>query len=324
MIRGIASALNRWKDDESIHCVVFQGAGDRAFCAGGDIRSFYNSGMDYRRGLVSARVPVVFFAEEYSLNKQIFYYEKPTIAIMDGYTMGGGYGIAGHCDIRVATEHTVFAMPESGIGFFPDVGSLYHLHRCPRHYGRYLALTGQGIDGDTAYSAGLVDIMVNRSDVPDLINALVGLEDDGEIKTALADRFAQKQPSVIEHSDEIEAVFESFDIKTILERLEAEDDAFFDKVKTVLLQRSPISIAVTASYLKRSENQSFDDIIATDFVLVQNFIKQHDMYEGIRAQIIDKDKEPSWVPDCFDAISEDDVNAYFTPTGYDLKDVEIF
>ena len=127
MIRSIAVTLKRWQHDDAVKAVLFLGAGERAFCAGGDIKSFHSAGMAYRRGEVDLKVSALFFAEEYSLNKHIFHYPKPTIAVMDGITMGGGYGIAGHCKHRLATKNTVFAMPEVGIGFFPDIGSVYHL-----------------------------------------------------------------------------------------------------------------------------------------------------------------------------------------------------
>lgn len=324
MVRRIAAALHRWRDDSSVNVVVFQGAGERAFCAGGDIKAFYFAGMDYRRGLVSARVPVVFFAEEYSLNKQIFHYSKPTIAIMDGFTMGGGYGIAGHCSIRVATDKTVFAMPEAGIGFFPDVGSLYHLHKCPRNYGRYLALTGQGIDGQTACAAGLADMFIHSSDVNRLMDAVRASAGKADLQKALEKDFGKPECNQIEHADIIEHVFEVFDLHEILKRLESSKGEFSEKARQVLRQRSPISLAVTAAYLEKSQNMDFDDIIATDFVLVQNFVRQPDMYEGIRAQLIDKDKEPRWLPESLEEVNEENINAYFTSSGYDLKDVQIF
>ncbi|MEZ5813702.1 MAG: 3-hydroxyisobutyryl-CoA hydrolase [Alphaproteobacteria bacterium] len=323
MIRSIAAALHRWEGDDSVRAVLFQAAGGRAFCAGGDVRSFYNAGMDCRRGRVSPRVPVVFFAEEYSLNKQIFHYPKPSVAVMDGITMGGGYGIAGHCDVRIAGPKSVLAMPEVRIGFFPDVGSLYQLHRCGHHYGRYLALSGQDIDGETAVSVGLADLYVEDSGaVVEAVAGVVGAED---FKAAVAAVLGGGAAcGVPEHADVVEAVFCDFDMGAIIERLEREGSGFAKSTLEALRSRSPVSLAVTARRLQETQGQDFDDVIAGDFVLVQHFIRQGDMYEGIRAQIIDKDKNPEWSPKRLEDIREEDVNLYFTPTGYDLKDVRIF
>ena len=320
MIRIIAATLQRWEDDAAVQVVVFNGAGERAFCSGGDIKSFYHAGMDFRRGLASNRVPVVFFAEEYSLNKQIAHYPKPTVAFMDGFTMGGGYGIAGHCDLRIATDKTVFAMPEAGIGFFPDVGSMYHLQQCPGHYGRYLALTGQGVDGQTACAAGLADVYVGASSLDDVLGKLKANPDIEQVINDLGDTDCADIP----HMEEINQVFQSLDIMEIFERLEELGSEFGDKVTVLLGGRSPVSLRVIAKYLEKSQDFSVDEVLGMDFTIVQHFIGQGDMYEGIRAQLIDKDRTPQWEHACVSEVTEEHVNTYFTPTGYDLKDVQIF
>ncbi len=323
MIRSVASALHRWQTDDSVQAVVFQGAGGKAFCAGGDVKSFYKAGMDCRRGLVGPRVPVVFFAEEYSLNKQIFNYPKPTVAVMDGIVMGGGYGIAGHCDVRVAGPKTVLAMPEVRIGFFPDVGSLYQLTRCAGHYGRYLALSGVDIDGKTAVAAGLADLYL--TDTEGVLGQVQTVLDADDFKGALIKALdGGENCDVLPHSDVIDAVFADFDLQGIVKKLEQDGSDFTQDTLSTLRSRSPTSLGVTARYLKEAENGSFDEIIRKDFILVQNFIRQGDMYEGIRAQIIDKDRNPNWLPDCIEDLKEEDINTYFTPTGYDLNDVQIF
>jgi enoyl-CoA hydratase len=279
--------------------------------------------MDCRRGRVSPRVPVVFFAEEYSLNKQIFHYSKPSVAVMDGITMGGGYGIAGHCDVRIAGPQSVLAMPEVRIGFFPDVGSLYQLHRCKNHYGRYLALSGRDVDGKVAVAVGLADIYLE--DTGGVVEAVAGTAGAKDFNAAVADALGGGAAcGVPAHADIIEAVFCDFDMGAIIERLERDGSAFAQDTLATLRSRSPTSLAVTARRLQETEGQDFDDVIAGDFVLVQHFIRQGDMYEGIRAQIIDKDKKPEWSPKRLEDIRKEDVNLYFTSTGYDLKDVRIF
>ena len=322
MIREIRAALNGWAEDESIEAVLFMGAGDKAFCAGGDIKAFYYSGMDCRRGLVTPRVPMVFFGEEYALNKQIFHYSKPTIAFMDGITMGGGYGIAGHCKVRIASAGTVFAMPEAGIGFFPDVGSMYQLVRCPGNYGRYLALTGHHIDGKTMIAAGLADFYIEDAEnLSQTVEQNLGCDDlGGALKTALrgVDDFD------LNHADVIESAFTDCDVSAICGRLRENDDDFAFETLAILEMRSPISVMVVAAYLDKAQRLGFDEIITMDLALCQKFILQQDMYEDIRAQLIDKDKSPQWCYQALGDVSQALVDSYFTPCDYDLKDVRIF
>ena len=323
MIRAIAAALHEWRDNDAVNAVLFLGKG-KAFCSGGDIKAFYHIGMQSRKGLASQRVPVVFFGEEYSLNKQIFHYPKPTIAVMDGFTMGGGYGIAGHCDVKVCNDNTVFAMPESGIGFFPDVGSMYHLNKCPRNYGRYLALTGQGVNAHTTCAAGLANMCVYDYDESQFINSVIDSLGADSLLDALKERHHAKPCADIPHIDIIEKAFAHCEVSEILSALDEEGSDFSEKTALLLRKRSPTSVLVTAKYLEKSQGMDFDEVIAMDFVLVQHFIRHADMYEGIRAQLIDKDYNPQWIPASFDQVKESDVNTYFTPTGYDLKDVQIF
>lgn len=321
MICQIRAALKDWADDPAVQAVLFLGAGERAFCAGGDIKSFYYAGMDCRRGLVSLRVPMVFFTEEYSLNKLIFHYHKPTIAFMDGIVMGGGYGIAGHCDVRIATEKTVFAMPEVNIGFFPDVGSVYHLVRCVRNYGRYLAFTGRSVDGRSCVAAGLADFCVE--DVGDIVPAVEGAlgADDltGALKRAL-DGFVCDD---LEQGVLIERVFADCDVEAIRARLKDEESDFARETLEMLETRSPSSVKVSAAYLEKAQELDFDEIIAMDMVVCQNFILHQDLYEGIRAQLIDKDKQPVWHPQRLEDVDQGLVNAYFTPAEYDSNEVRL-
>ncbi|MCD8526521.1 MAG: enoyl-CoA hydratase/isomerase family protein [Alphaproteobacteria bacterium] len=147
VLRGMWDALQSWKDDPAIKAVVLTGAGHKAFCAGGDLKHFHGAGQAYKRGEADLMHPVSFFSLEYSLNTLIYHYPKPIVALMNGITMGGGYGLAGNSSIRVACEETLFAMPETKIGFFPDVGAVSHLVKAPSHIGRYLAMTGNTLPG---------------------------------------------------------------------------------------------------------------------------------------------------------------------------------
>lgn len=325
MIREISSLLREWETFDRVKAVLFTAVNGRAFCAGGDMKAIYAAGMDYRRGAASPRVPLVFFAEEYLLNRQIFHYSKPVISFMDGITMGGGYGIGGNCRHRVATERTVFAMPETGIGFFPDVGSLYHLCRAKRHFGRYLALTGESVGGADMVAAGLAEHFISSQSLAAAQDALGdAVEKSGDIAAILAQFVGNSvagDGDFISHGAEIEAQFADPDARAVVR---AGTGEFSRKVSQTILSRSPISVMVTSLYLKMAESMTFDEIISMDFNLAQGFVKAGDLYEGIRAVLIDKDKTPRWSLQSLDVVTDAAVNAYFTPTGYDLGEVQIF
>ncbi len=326
MIRQILGVLNLWERDENVRAVLFTGAGERAFCSGGDIKNFYRVGMNYRRGSISLKVAAMFFAEEYSLDWRIFHYPKPTMAFMDGITMGGGFGIAGNCAHRIATEKTVFAMPEVGIGFFPDVGSAYHLLRAPGHLGRYLALTGASIGGAAMAAAGLADYFMS-SDRKE--NLLAALSDAGDAQDAIAalgtapilptdERVSGK------NLERVAAAFSHPDIPGIRKVLAEEGSPFALETLALIESRSPTSVMVAAEHLRRAQGEAFDAVIARDFVLTQRFLERNDFYEGIRAAVIDKDRNPEWQPASIEDVSPQDAASYFEPTGHELQDVSIF
>ncbi|MGB0719404.1 MAG: enoyl-CoA hydratase/isomerase family protein [Bdellovibrionales bacterium] len=322
MIRQISTLLTRWAADDAVRAVVFCGAGDRAFCAGGDVKAFYRSGMDYRRGHVDSRVPAVFFAEEYSLNKQIFHYPKPTIAFMDGITMGGGYGIAGHCKHRIATDKTVFAMPEVAIGFFPDVGAVYHLIKAPHHFGRYLALTGVSVEAGDMVAAGLADYYADCKTVEGVVKHLDGCNDIAKALSGFCDEPpAAALLSVV--ADEISGVFDALDLSLIFAKLrEVERDWALDAVERLSMV-SPLSVSVTARNLEDMAGADFETVIERDFRLSQHFIQYPDLYEGIRAVLIDRDQSPVWNPMRFNDIQAADIDRYFKPAEGSLADVRI-
>ncbi|MCC7305455.1 MAG: enoyl-CoA hydratase/isomerase family protein [Alphaproteobacteria bacterium] len=326
MIRQVSDALRMWQKDNGIISVLFLGAGERAFSAGGDLKALYRVGMDYRRGNVDSRLPAIFFAEEYCLNRQIFHYPKPTIAFMDGITMGGGFGIGGNCKHRIVTEKTVMAMPEVGIGFFPDVGSVFHLLRSPRHFGRYMALTGISVGPGDVLEARLAEYFVPAAQRKKLLRALENVSKAQGVEQAIRD-IAQKNPPSVEfsaHGEKTEKIFDSLEVQKILGALARDGSAWAEEVLDTMRKRSPASIVVTAEHLRRSAGKSFDDVIREDFILVQRFAQRMDLYEGIRAVIVDKDNKPKWDPPDFDAMDSAYAQGYFNPTGYNLDDVKIF
>lgn len=326
MIRRIVSLLRQWERTSSVKAVLFKGSGDgRAFCAGGDMKAVYHAGMEAMRSLGDFEKPLSFFVEEYGLDRLIFHYKKPTIAFMDGITMGGGYGIAGNCRYRVVTERTVFAMPETRIGFFPDVGSMYHLCRAGRNFGRYIALTGNSVSGADMVASELAEFFIPAAALNSVQEELSAISADEKAAEEIFERFLGEPPKegsiFARYGVEIEEQFSDPDARLVVSGGRA---GFALDAAQAILRGSPISVMVTSSYLKRAENMSFDEVIAMDFALAQRFIKSMDLYEGIRAVLVDKDQTPRWSLSGLEEVSKELVNKYFTSTGYYLGDVQIF
>ncbi|MFK7840380.1 MAG: enoyl-CoA hydratase/isomerase family protein [Bdellovibrionales bacterium] len=322
MIRQIAVTLKQWEGDDTITAVLFLGAGGKAFCAGGDVKSFYNSGMDYRRGKIDARVASVYFAEEYLLNKQIFEYPKKTIAIMDGIVMGGGYGIAGHCRHRIVTDHTLFAMPEVGIGFYPDVGSVYHLLKSPSYFGRLLALTGMRIKAGDVLAAGLADVYLERDSLDAFIDVLRKGDYDAVVK-----EHSMEEPAahVFDQCyDQLGVIFSDMDALGICKRLREVDSHWAKDALHQILSVSPTSVCVTARYLDEMQGKPFDEVIARDYEITQYFIRYIDLYEGIRATLIDRDGHAAWDPATLEDVDDTIIERYFGGDSVPLSDIQIF
>ena len=282
MIAEIGRLLDVWEGEDGIEAVEFRGSGEKAFCAGGDVRAAREMGLRYQAGEISLREAAAYFKAEYRLNHRIRYYPKPTRARMDGIVMGGGYGIAGHCNWRIASDKTVFAMPETKIGFFPDVGGMYYLSRLKGHVGRYLAVTGNALNGADMKVLGLAEEL-----------------EGGE-----------RQPLLSGHEEVIARCFAHSSVEAIMEALEAEEGAFAASVLSDMEARSPRAMAVALAYCERAKDMAFKDVIETDYKLAQAFIRDGEMFEGIRAVLVDKDHAPRWRP-LGQAVG--DVEAYFAP-----------
>jgi enoyl-CoA hydratase len=307
MVRLIAEALDRWERDDAVDRLVFLGAGDRAFCAGGDIRRLYDLG---RAGDHDAQL--TFWREEYQLDRRIKTYSKPIVVLADGITMGGGVGIMMNAAHRVAGERFVFAMPEVGIGFFPDVGAAWFLPRLKHRAGVYFALTGLRADAGDALALGLAETFVAAAALPALVKAL---ESDEPVKAALA-RFSAPPPAsaLIGEAEDIEASFSGPDREAILDALrqaEKRGRAFAAPARIAMLEKSPTSQAIALRQMELGRTIDFDQALRMDYRIVSRICRGRDFYEGVRAVIVDKDNRPQWSP----PPSPAEVDAYFAPLG---------
>jgi enoyl-CoA hydratase len=309
MVRLIADALDRWERDSAVDRLVILGAGERAFCAGGDIRRLYDLG---RAGDHDAQL--TFWREEYQLDRRIKTYSKPIIVLADGITMGGGVGIMMNASHRVAGERFVFAMPEVGIGFFPDVGATWFLSRLKHRVGVFFALTGLRADAGDALALGLAETFVASAALPALAQAL---ESDEPVKATLA-RFAGSPPgsALLGEAEDIEASFSRPDREAILEALgqaERRGRAFAAPARAAMAEKSPTSQAIALRQMALGRTIDFDQALRTDYRIVTRICRGHDFYEGVRAVIVDKDDRPQWSP----PPSPAEIDPYFAPLGDD-------
>lgn len=325
MCMAIDQALQDWQQDDAIKAVIIKGEGEKAFCAGGDIRQLYDNGA----GKVEESSS--FFWHEYRMNARIKHFTKPYIAILDGITMGGGCGLSMHGSHRVATERLMLAMPETGIGFFPDVGGGHFLASCPDSSGVYLGLTGNRIDAADAIYTGFATHTIKSSDLDDMLYKLMHTE-WGEnyhavVDRVLADYYSDMGRSELESKRELIAdVFGRATVADIIAALEnCKTDAcqeWCQKTLKTLNSKSPTSVLVTFEQLRRAASMSFNDALAMEFNMAWHFMQGHDFYEGVRAALVDKDRNPQWQPGQYFAVDEKTVNHYFddVPVSLNLVD----
>jgi enoyl-CoA hydratase len=307
MVDGITAALRAWIADPEIAHVVVRQTGERAFCAGGDIRQQHDAG---RAGAFDQAI--AFFRDEYRLNRMIKRYPKPYIALIDGIVMGGGVGISVHGSHRVGTEKLLFAMPEVSIGFFPDVGGSYFLPRLPGEIGMYLALTGERLGIADALWSGVVTHHIASADLPDVFDALL----DATAVDETLDRFARDAgPSELAAKvGDIERLLrgrELDDARAVLRAAAEGGDPFAGSVEDTIRARSPTSVAVTFREIREGAALSFEDCMRMELRIAAQMVRSHDFYEGVRAVILDKDNAPRWNPPTLEAVAPADVAAHF-------------
>lgn len=311
MVRELAKALGAWERDPAVTRIVVTGAGEKAFCAGGDIRALHDLGKAGRQDEMLG-----FWREEYVLNARIQSYPKPYVALIDGIVMGGGVGVSLHGSHRVAGERYLFAMPEVGIGFFPDVGATYALPRLPDASGVYLALTGDRVGQADALALGLASHAVPSARMAELAEALTGREPVEKTLAAFAQppgpgRLAPERAAIA-------ACFGAPTLPEILARLEAgaaAGEAFAGKALATIRTKSPTSVAIAFEQMRRGAGLDFAEAMRTEFRIVSRIAHGHDFYEGVRAAVIDKDQAPSWRPASLEALDPDAVAAHFAPLG---------
>jgi enoyl-CoA hydratase len=314
MVHAIAQALDEWENDPDITCIVLDAEGEKAFCAGGDIRSIIELGKQGRKDIA-----VRFWADEYRLNTRIKFYPKPYLSLIDGIVMGGGVGISLHGTHRIAGDRWSFAMPEVGIGLFPDVGGSYALPRLPGETGMWIALTGTRINRADALDLGLATHGVATENFATLKSALIAGE---EIETVLA-RFTLPHPTaaVSQHLPVIDACFAGksvLDILALLEEQATHSDFAAQTVQTIR-SKSPTSLAITFQQLRLGAALTFREAMKMEFRIVSRVLDGVDFYEGVRAAVIDKDQTPQWNPATLEALDIEGIEAYFAPLHHELE-----
>ena len=309
MIEGLAEALDAFEADPAVRTVVLDGAGDRGFCAGGDIRALYESRP---QGPAFAED---FWRKEYRLDLRIARFPKDVVSFMDGIVMGGGVGVSAHARHRIVTEATAFAMPEAGIGFMPDVGATWLLPRAPGEIGTYLALTGERIGAADCIYAGVADHFVPKAELGALASALGSHEDAAAdvIRRFAGDPGASKLAA---HRDEIDEFFAGDDMEAILARLEATASEFAERTRQTLLKKSPTSLKITLAAQRRGRTlPSLAACLDMEYRVVLRLFAGRDLHEGIRAAVIDKDRNPRWDPPTLEEVTDAMVARYFEPLG---------
>ena len=307
MVLALSRALTAWEHDRDVALVVVKAEG-RAFCAGGDIMNVYESRN-------SGSPPVQFFADEYRLNAHIERYSKPYVSLIDGIVMGGGVGISCHGSHRVMTENALFAMPEVGIGFFPDVGGSHILPDLGGYFGMYLALTGNRIRYGDALWSGLATHTIAAEGLTGLLERLC---ETGEAEAVLRNYFRAATRET--DRDTLEAIALHFSrptLREVIESLQAEatSSEFAAKTLATILTRSPTSLAVTFRQVRAGLTMSMNDCMRMEFRILNRMLSGHDFYEGIRAVLVDKGSTPVWQPSRLDDVDPADINSYFETLG---------
>lgn len=311
MIRTLSKTLREWETNPEVEFVIIQSDNPKAFCAGGDIRAVY-----------AARLKDDFqfcdeiFREEYQLNYLIAHYAKPYIALIDGICMGGGMGISMHGSHRIVTQNAVMAMPETGIGYFPDIGASYFLNQCPGEIGTFMGIVGEKITASDAIYTKLATHYISSSALPKLKQQLLTAESATQALEIIEQANETCMDSdLAQHQTLIDRCFAGKTIEEIIHNLETAGSSHASNWLRVLDKRSPTSLRVSLELLRRNRGKSLKECLVVEFRLSQKFSRHYDFFEGIRALLVDKDNTPNWLPRHLSQVTFEMVEAYFMPLG---------
>ncbi len=310
MVTAMHRVLSDWASDEAVRAVVVGGAGERGLCAGGDVVAIYHSA---KAGGAEARA---FWFDEYRLNATIGRYPKPYVALMDGIVMGGGVGVSAHGSVRVVTDTSKVAMPEVGIGFIPDVGGTYLLSRAPGRLGLHAGLTGAPFGAGDAIAMGFADHYVPSADVVRFSAAVVADGVDGAVAA-----YAQEPPAspLVAQREWIDHCYAGETVADIIAALRSHDASPANDAADLIATRSPVALAVTLASVRRAAKMAtLEQVLVQEFRVSCASLRSHDLVEGIRAQLVDKDRNPRWSPASLAEVTDDDVENYFAPADPDL------
>lgn len=310
MVAAMDATLAAWAQDDAVRAVVVAGAGERGLCAGGDVVAIYHSA---KAGGAEARR---FWFDEYRLNARIGRYPKPYVALMDGIVMGGGVGVSAHGSVRVVTEKSKIAMPEVGIGFIPDVGGTFLLSRAPGLLGLHAGLTGAPFSGADAIALGFADHYVPHDDLEAFTAAVAG----AGVEQAVGAHAQEPPPSQLAAQREwIDRCYAGETIPDIVAALRGHDEGPANDAANLIATRSPVALAVTLAAVRRAAKlDTLEEVLAQEYRVSCASLRSHDLVEGIRAQLVDKDRNPQWSPSSLAAVTDDDVQRYFAPADPDL------
>jgi enoyl-CoA hydratase len=307
MALAMTERLKSWAKDSAVKAVLIRGAGERAFCAGGDIRALYESGKN------KTPYALDFYRDEYILNTLIKHYPKPYVALVHGLVMGGGVGVSVHGSHRVVNESVTFAMPETGIGLFPDVGGSYFLSRMRGGMGMYLALTGARLKlADTLYAGVGTNFMPAANN-----DALIERLADGASPDVALDGLAAAtdEAPLINIASDILRMFAHPSVEDIVDALNKGGSPWARDTAAIIATKSPTSLKLAYRQIREGAKLDFNECMAMEYRMVNRIVAGHDFYEGVRATIIDKDGAPKWQPATLGAVNDGDVDAYFAPLG---------
>lgn len=309
MVGLVMEALDRFEAEDEVVAVLIDGSGDRGLCAGGDIRAMYDAGR------AGSNEGAGFLRAEYELDSRIANFPKPYIAFMDGIVMGGGIGVSVHGRHRIVTERSRLAMPEVGIGFVPDVGGTWYLGKAPGELGTYLAMTGESFAAGDAIQLGFADRMIPSGKLEDLVEALGKVETSAQID-AILQRFEEPAYGIVlpTYRDEIDAAFAHDNAEDIMAALERSVTPFARETRATIASKCPFSVKLALRLVRLArEAETVEECLLNEYRAGSRAIQRPDFLEGVRAAVIDKDRNPRWDPPTLAGVPEQEIDGYFLP-----------